>query len=234
MQKNKHSLLFILLIFLCCIAYYTVRGFSFFNTDVEQSVQIFAQMNLQNNFTDADKVGMGSPATKTAWQDNLQKVSTAYFKNEFRGTLSDEKIDKLADAELAMNKKRKITVSDVKIDGDKATATVAISKVNYSNIADEAIKNAKAAENDGGSSPEKFSETLADELIKGFEAAQPSDEMTSFSVDLKKELINNNRDKNDAVSDFIAKYIVPHVGGYCWYPKDNDDFFEQINKAAES
>ena len=221
------------------IAIYSMRGLSLLNTSVDDSLKIFTQITLQNDFTDASKVGLGSPATIKQWQDNNLQINKDYFKNEFKNTLSDEKLNQLAAAELDMNKKRIIKISDVKITGDTATATVNISKVNYSAIVDTAVKNLTARkEQENLSSPEKLSAALADELISGYENAKPSDEMTSFSVTCQKGLINNDvkHSGNDLAkaSDTLAKYIFPYIAGHYWYPQNFDDYFANVTRAVES
>lgn len=227
-------MLLIVIIIVCGIFFYSAKGYTFFNTDVQESLLIFTQINLKNDFTDAAKVGMGSSTVQNEWKDNYQNLNRQYFKNEFRGRLSDEKIDQLIEAELVMNKKRKIQISDIKVDGDKASATVSISKVNYSDLVDAAVKSVKAEELTAGKlSPDEFSAALADELVKRFNAAQPTDEMTDFSVELKKELINNNNNADER-SNWLAVHIIPQISGHCWYPEDMDEFFGRLSRTIEN
>ena len=235
MRKNKRIILLVLVIIICGIAVYSAKGLSLFDTDVQDSLKTFTQINLQNDFTNASKVGLGNPATIETWKDNYNKITKKYFEVEFRNTLSDEKADQLLNAELTMNKKRKIQISDVKINGDTATATVSISKVNYSDIVSAAVKNIEARKtSEDLSSPDKLSDALADELIKGYENASPSSDMTSFSITCKKVLINNTNKDLNKDPDWMTKYVLPRIAGHCWYPQNFDDFFEKLNKAVES
>ncbi|TCS78979.1 hypothetical protein [Pectinatus cerevisiiphilus] len=235
MKKFNRNVLLVMVILICGIFFYSAKGFTFFNTDVQESLVLFTQINLKNDFTDAAKIGMGDSTVQADWQSNYQRLNQQYFKNEFRGQLPDEKIKQLMDAELTMNKRRKIQVDDIKVDGDTASATVSISKVNYSDIVDNAVKNVKDTEASNGTlSAEDFSAALADELIKGFNDAAPTDDMTSFSVDVKKVLINNSADKSANSANWLAMYVIPKIAGHCWYPQDVDDFFGKLSKAIES
>lgn len=235
MKKIKRNTLLIIVIIICAAVVYAARGFSLASTDAKESLAIFTQINLKNDFTDAKKIGIGSNDSQSKWKDNYEKLNQDYFKDEFQGKLSDEKIDELVKAELAMNARRKIQIDDVKVNGQSASATVSISKVNYSDILDKAIKEAKAAQPDGEkASAEKFSEALADKLIDGFNNAQPADDMTSFHVDMQRQLIYNNSDNSLFANTWLGKRIIVLLSGKCWYPKDVNTFFIELNKAMES
>lgn len=234
LRKNKRTLLLICVIVVAVIVAISAKGFSLFDTSVEDSLKIFVQINLKNDFTDAKEIGLGDDATIKEWQQNYQKINKHYFDMEFKNTLSDEKLNELVAAELVMNKKRQIKISDVKVDKDTATATVAISRVDYSTIVDKAVKTVKAqkAKNEAMTAKE-FSAALADELIKGYKAAEVSSQMSTFSIKCKKELIDNN-EHNKAAQNWFSEYVLPHFAGHCWYPQDFADFSGKINKAVES
>ncbi|WP_196594540.1 hypothetical protein [Pectinatus sottacetonis] len=237
MHKNKRTILLIGIVIIAGILLISAKEFSLLDTSAADSLKIFTQINLQNNFTNANKIGLGDKSTISTWQENYLKINKHYFQIEFKNTLPDEKLTELVNAELAMNKKRKIEINDVKIKGDTATVKISISKTNYSEIVDTAVKKTAAAKKAGKiSTPKEYSSVLADELINGYKTAKISNEMSSFSIVCKKDLITNTKKKymQHSDDDWVARYILPRFTGHCWYPQNMDEFFEKLNKAIET
>lgn len=240
MKKNKKfwtiASFFALTVFLCMVSY-AVRNFSFASTTPARSLAIFTQISMQDNFTDAALIGLGNPETVSNWRKNYQTINAAYFSSEFKGMITPQTVDRLLAAELSMNRRRKIEVSDIKVTGNSATAKISISKVNYSKLIAAAIqktKTEKAAEK--LDTPQKFSEKLADNLILAFENATISDQMTSFVVACQKVTITNApkdlQIKTNELDGFFL-YLMEHVAGHCWYPKDPNSYFYKLDQAIE-
>ncbi len=239
-QKMKHKKGFILVL-LCILTvfssgYYFTRTYGFFNTSIEESLLIFTKINLQNDFAMANKIGLGNEQTKEKWQENYRTINTTYIQGEFHNLLPKEKVDALIKAEEKMNRKRKITVKVINSHANDAEVEISISKVNYSQIVEKAIQATRAQEKEKNA--HQFALALADNLIKGYEKAQPLPEMTSFRVKCRRIIIDNSYRMNphevNGKMGRLTYWLVNHLGGHCWYPDDENAFYYQLNLAEES
>ncbi len=240
MKTKKNLKVVVAFIALFCIMLfgtYMVRNFSFASTSPERSLEIFTQIAMQDNFTDAALIGMANPQTVSAWRKDYQTINTAYFSSEFKGFLTPQETNALIEAEKSMNRRRKIAVSVEKMTGNTAMLKVFISKVHYSELVAAAIKKTKAEkEAEKLDTPRKFSQKLAENLAEAFKTAPISDEMTSFTIECKKETISNApKDAQINVSKFdgFFLFLMEHIAGHCWYPKDANSYFYKLDQAIE-
>lgn len=229
----------------CCVivfvalAAYIIPHLHFQSTGPAESVRILANIKMRQDYAEAEKIGFQEKhiaVWKKEFMERESKKARMLLQSNLRGAdqyITEDMAQKLAEAMLTLNKKRKITAELVSEDGDGAVVKVTAAKVNLGPAlaaVHPKMLEAMKAKGIGDSDPAVIG-LFADILAESIASAQATGETNSTELACRKYDIDGApvESRNAEQGGGIKRFLLESVLGKCWRPVNPDDLYQLLS-----